>query len=53
MSKFIATQAITGAHQTIEKADKMYKEALAKHGPDAVIEFKDSRGGPTDRKSVV
>ncbi|MFC1905885.1 acetyl-CoA decarbonylase/synthase complex subunit alpha/beta [Chloroflexota bacterium] len=47
MSKFIATQAIKGAHETVAKAETMLKEALDKLGPDVPIEFKDSRGGPT------
>ncbi len=47
MSRFIATAAIRGAHQVVDKADRMLKEALETIGPDTPINFVDKRGGPT------
>jgi len=34
VSKIIASAAIRGAHKIVEKAEKKYKEALEKWGPN-------------------
>lgn len=39
MSKIIASAAIRGAHNLVNKAEDDYKKALEKHGPDQKIEF--------------
>lgn len=39
MSKVIATAAIRGAHQIVERAEKAVKEALEKLGPEKEIAF--------------
>ncbi len=47
MSRYIAAAGIRGAHQVINKADEMYKKAIAKYGPDAPINFIDKNGAGT------
>lgn len=47
MSRFIARSAIRGAHQVVDKADRMLKEALEGIGADAPVNFVDKLGGPT------
>ena len=39
MSKFIASAAIRGAHEVVFRAEKQWKEAVAKHGADTKVEF--------------
>ena len=39
MSKIIASAAIRGAHKIMERAEKKYKEALEKWGPDQEVGF--------------
>jgi acetyl-CoA synthase len=39
MSKFIASAAIRGAHEVVFRAEKRWKEAVAKHGADTKAEF--------------
>jgi acetyl-CoA synthase len=39
MSKYIASSAIRGAHELIHRVDKQLQEAIAKHGPEAKVEF--------------
>jgi len=39
MSKFIASAAIRGAHEVVSRAERQWKEAVAKHGPDTKVEF--------------
>lgn len=42
MSKIIATSAIKGAYKIVERAEKMLRESLEKHGPDQKLEFPDT-----------
>jgi len=39
MSKFIATHAIRGAHEIVNRFEQMYNEAMKDPGPDAPIKF--------------
>ncbi len=39
MSKIICSAAIRGAQKIFERSEGLYKEALAKHGPDQEIGF--------------
>ena len=39
MSKIIASAAIRGAHKIVERAEKEFKEALGKYGPDQPVGF--------------
>jgi acetyl-CoA synthase len=39
MSKFIASAAIRGAHEVVYRAEKSWKEAVARHGADTKVEF--------------
>ena len=39
MSKIIATSAIKGAYEIIEKAESLLKASIEKHGESQVIEF--------------
>src|SRR3989304_9748379 len=39
MSKIIATSAIKGAYKILERAEKVLKECIAKHGRDQKVEF--------------
>jgi len=47
MSKFIATQAIKGAHMVVSEADNLLNDAIKELGPDAPIAFHDKVGGGT------
>ncbi|MFC1974124.1 acetyl-CoA decarbonylase/synthase complex subunit alpha/beta [Chloroflexota bacterium] len=47
MSKFIATQAIKGAHMVVSEADNLLNDAIKELGPDAPIAFHDKAGGGT------
>jgi len=47
MSRFIATSAIRGAREVVNKADNMLKDALGKFGADTPVTFLDKDGGGT------
>jgi len=42
VSKIIASAAIRGAHKIVDRAEKMYEEALAKWGPGQEVGFPDT-----------
>ena len=39
MSKFIASSAIRGAHEVVFRAEKRWREAVAKYGADTEVAF--------------